>query len=174
MTQNTSWQHKGHSIELLSSGKFRTVIGGISQLAPSVDALKKRIDKHLESVKSFTPFKALNVPHFHRLSANPEARPAKVGPEFTVVERKITKARSRYGVPAAVFVTDQRDYGSQLKEEFVVAPSTPEAKAAINAFNALYVKSQRELARLETELQKAREAIPRIVAEKYGKAEGEE
>lgn len=147
-----SWTHKGIAIELMEvSGSFSAIIGGKRQVAPSLDAIKKRIDDAAKI--GFEPFKALEYGRDDKITVY----------EVTGITR-VTRGR-RWGSSGERFITT----ASYSPERSSVTPDTLEARQAVKAWQALSKKNNAEIDRLKKAMEKAQKAIPVVSASAYTK-----
>lgn len=166
-----TYNHLGTSIIFNSdSAKFYAKIDGKNTTAPSLEAMKKKIDKAKQN--SFEPFPALQ----HRIFGSYYSygsrgdKNAKIPKIETLSVTGVKTERSRYNEQHK-FVCEHTGkpkgaYGNQF-ETGSVTPDTPEARAAILNYYEVAVKAEHEKARLNEEIEKALEKIPRLNAEDF-------
>lgn len=129
-----TFQHKGVEITLGANGKFsaQTETGRIE--APSLDAIKKKLDKEPD----FTPFKAFAIAGYS---------------DLTLVDRTVTgvvKGRGRYG---------KDEWQTNWGKEPSVYVDTPENRANALAYIVMRKRHAEVRAQHEEEQRIARAAI---------------
>lgn len=147
-----NWAHKGFEITFHDScEEFRATVNGATLASPSLDAIRKKIDKAL--VIDFKPFKAVSG----------SLDDLKV---FDVTGLgKSAGGRRGYGRGEPCFITGELGYGH---EKDSVVPATPDNIALIKFANKEWDECSKIIKAAEARREKARHAIPTLRARDYG------
>lgn len=155
-----------------TAARFTATVGGKFTRAPSLDAMKKKIDKAKE--QAFTPFDALMYRSFYFGHQSYE----RSNPEMDTVRviRVEADKRARYDRH-----TFNVEYTGKSKKVYhrsdtvtVVTPDTPEARKAIQDYYRIGVEAEKTIGRLIKQVEAAEAKIPRLGASEYFKqASGE-
>ena len=169
------YEHAGVTITFNEvNATFIGTIDGKLVRAPSLDAMKKKIDKARTS--EFTAFDALDYQIFYDAPSRVEAKRPDIE-KIRVKNLKIT--RKRYGdkeefICESVSDPQKRKYwatnGEFTKNYFV--PDTAEARAAITNYYEIAFAAQRQRAQLSKAIEDAQAKIPIVRIEDYMKEKG--
>lgn len=153
--ENNTWKHKNVEITFDAGGAyFKAEFGGKHVTAPSLDAMKKKIDKKVAD--TFQPFEAFEYPHYYRTSEPP-----------SLIKVESIHADTRRSRCSFVFTRNGHDC---YATEFV--PNTEAGKQAIDEYYKIAQHAQKEEARLKALVNAAREKIPVISIHAYMKEHG--
>lgn len=146
-----TWTHQGITISFNTvTAKFYAPAGGKTIYAPSLDALKKQIDKALDRSANFTPFDAVEVGD--RGTGIEEVKVIGLG---KVDQRHSWKGKYEFRIQE----------GHNVRGRGTAIPATAANLKVVKAFEEMCKKNRSEIARLESEINRAREKLPYVKAE---------
>lgn len=163
------YTHNGVKIELQEkSGTFRAKIGDKFVSTSSLSAMKKRIDDAAKS--TFKEFDALGYARVTSYSI----KEGKLYVEtYRVVGVEQDKKRYGHNFNFALKGTGEtaKEWGSGEKDVSATTLDTPEARAAITNYYDIAVRNEKAIKALNDETEKARAAIPMLLADDFMKSQ---